>query len=474
MLFWYAASFLIISIALLSVWDLLMRRKKKLLFLDYISGTGPISLRDFFRIYLAFISNLPVKRPGLVRPLSAPINFSGDPGKKSILPVIKGIADTIFFTRLVMLAAKYRDKAICRRIADILATIWGARLIERSRATFNIQGLDNLNNVSGRSLFVANHKSFSDFFVVPMSIGFANMKRKQAFAPRYMAARDHFRDNFFLYRILGIGRTLEKIGTVFVDRKARREKPTDAVNTAVRAIVDENVDIVMFPQGTRAHGSLDALGRRLNLGYYTTGSKEKLLLPLGHMKKGAAYLALEAAKELTARGEWFNIIPLGLIGTGVLCPRGKIMMQKGVDIKVVVGRPLTIQMREKDGELIHIIGGMEFEGQKKEAVKKILAYIDNELKNISKIHPELLRQALLEFRKIFDPLEVEKFLEAISAWRSDENLIYSVIDCIFSTPASKWEHLLRRFYQLLVDADTPREELLNFKATVIEEMFKGR
>lgn len=443
----------------LSIWNYFYRRHRVRGFLVLIVTNPLLKPSEFFKLYFASISGLPGHFPAAPERFELPINYLKGSGK-TIWAIVPGFIATGIAARLVIRASKWKGGDFCKVAGEKVSPVWGAKLIELAGGDIDVKGLENLKNVSGRSVFVCNHKSFMDFAVVPLVIGLANIDRSEPFRPRYMAARNHFYDNKFLYRVVGMGKAMEEMGTVFVDRRSAKEPARNAVDRASEAILSDGVDIVMFPQGTRAHGNIDLRGERLDAGYYTTGTEERLMRERGHLKKGAAYLAVGAAEALSKRGIPLNIVPIGLKGTGIMAPRKRLRIQKGIALKVIFGRPYTLTAEN--------LGSLE------NSVENIFVKIDEMLKEILSINAELKKRLAVDVRRIMQEGGMEKFFEAMSAWRADQDLLFSVVDCIYSSPVKKRGPFLRRLHQLLVQADTPMEEILAFKKIVVHEMIKGR
>ena len=219
-------------------------------------------------------------------------------------------------------------------MGDMAATIFGGEILSQLCARVEVKGLEHLDHIEGPVIFISNHQSFIDFAIVPFVLGVVSVDRQRDFRPKYMAARDHFYDNWSLYRLLGLGRAMEAVGTIFVDRKAKKDQPTRAVDEAVEAMIQKGSDILMFPQGTRAYGNIDEHGRRLDAGYYTTIREKDVEKELGHLRKGAAYLAIDAAFQLAKEGKKISIVPIGIKGAGIIAPRGKMRFERGVTVKV--------------------------------------------------------------------------------------------------------------------------------------------
>lgn len=434
----------------LSVWAYLRRRRRIGKFLNFVNGRPAMDPRDFFGIYYAAISGLPGRFPEGARTLSLPINYFKGNEDITIWPVFPGLVSSAIISRLVLRMGRCLDAESRIAMADKFQAVWGARVLELLQAKVDISGAEGLGGVNGRVIFVCNHKSFVDFAVSAVAFYLAGRLREKPFRPRYMAARDHFYDNKFLYSVIKIGRAMEAVGTIFVDRKGKKEKPVRAVDSAARAIAESGVDIVMYPQGTRARAGTDRYGRRLDAGYYTTVRRERISDATSHLKKGAAYLARDAAAALAPRGEPVSIVPVGIIGTGIAAPKGSIRVQLGVGMKVVFGKAYAVSQTD--------------------SVEGLHQRIDGMLKDACQIHSELKKRLVFDIKRVMSEDQIERFFEAMKAWRSDEDLIFSIIDCIYALPQGLWGVKIKRLYQLLSEADTPRGDLLAFKSAVFGEM----
>lgn len=469
---WYLALLVFIGI---SVWNFFHRRRRVRALIDRVVNDPIPEPKEFYRLYYASISLLPGHLPISLRTkLKLPLNYAKGKGRLSYWPILPGVMNTASAARLVLRARKWKGADYCSKFADKISAIWGARLVSLTRANFDVKGIENLAAVNGRAIFVSNHKSYIDFVLLPIILGLVNQNRDATFRPKYMAARDHFYDNPFLYWVLGIGRALDALGTVFVDRRSKKERSTKAVDHAVQAIVEEGVDIMIYPQGTRAFGNTDANGQRLDGGYYTTGSIEQLSHDRGHLRKGAAYLAVDSARLLAPQNILLNIVPIGLIGTGLVVPRGEVRLQKSVSIKAVIGRPIVLSVDEI-GEINRYSVDSEVYGAvRKRLVDSVHIRIDEVFKKLLNINGELTKRLLVDIRRVMSEDEINKFLESIEAWRTDEDLIFSVIDCIYSLPAKQWASNLRRFHQLLGDTSMSRENILAFKKNVVSEITRNK
>lgn len=467
--------FLYILFAGLSIWNYFHRRGRIRILMEFIIGDFLLEPVEFFRYYFSAVSGLPghlPERPSKV--VTLPIDCRDKKSRVIFRPFIPGLITTGILARLVVRASKWKGSVFSGKVAESAAAIWGARVVQLTRSRLDVEGMEFLTNVKGRAIFVANHKSFIDFTLIPLIIRLANLKREKPFKCRFMAAREHFRDNIFLYHIIGMGKALEKIGTVFVDRSSKLKRATDAVSEAAGKMVEDGVDIALYPQGTRAYGNKTSDGRRMDAGYYTTGSPDKLINERGHMKKGAAYLAVDVAIMQAKSGSSLSVVPIGLEATGTVVPRGKVRVQTGVNMKVSFGHPITLSS-DNLGELMKVKRGTpEYNEMRGLLVESVFEKMDESLKAVLRIHERLNKRLLIDIREMMRDDMIDKFLEALKAWRDDEDLIFSTIDCIYSLPARLWSSHLNRLAQLIVETDTSRDKILEFKKIVVEEMVKFR
>jgi len=445
------------------------RRLRIKAFIKFVQTSKLIKPEKFFNLYYSTVSLLPCKFESKSNDqLKAPIDYSKKSKKLSFFLTVPGIFNTATVSRLVIKASSIFAGESLIFLANKLAAIWGARVLQITESGLQVKGVTSLQSVEGRSIFVSNHKSYVDFAVMPLVVELVNEKLDKKFIPRYMAARDHFCDNPILYRVVGMGRALEAIGTVFVDRRSKKGDPKDSVTDAAKSIVDKNVDIVIYPQGTRAYSNKDMNGKRVDAGYYTTGKIDKVADAHGHLKKGAAHLSIDVAYELAKRGTHLNIIPIGLKGTDILAPRGKILVGKGTNIEVTIGEPLLLT--EDRVECLMSLGEEEFKRKRKELVKDLHVNIDQMLKQVTNINAELMKRLFLDIRRSMSENEVDRFLQVLEAWRGDEDLIFSIIDCIYALPAGLWATKLKQLYLVLNETDTPREKVIEFKRNLLMEL----
>jgi 1-acyl-sn-glycerol-3-phosphate acyltransferase len=193
---------------------------------------------------------------------------------------------------------------------------------------------------------VFNHKSHLDFVFNFFALSSTHLPTGRRIRPRYMAAKDHFVDNRIVYAGLGVGKLIEANDMVFVDRKG---KGKDAVLDACRKLGDKDIEIAMYPQGTRAVGNFGPDGERMDAGFYTTGTAKSLKEPLGHLKKGCAFLAIDTEMALADRGTPVHLVFIGIDGTANLVPKGSFKVQTEQTVKFTVGDIFTLNPADVEG-----------------------------------------------------------------------------------------------------------------------------
>jgi 1-acyl-sn-glycerol-3-phosphate acyltransferase len=423
---------------------------------EFGKENGFIYPSKFFKYYYSGFGFIPVKLPSSIKSGINPANVSfktGHPPKLAILPVIAGVVNTYILSRIILAAFKWKGPVYSSKVANGLSKIWGARVAELGRFSIKVTGMEQLNGLDGKFIFVFNHKSYLDFAIGPFALS------GKKFDFKFMAARDHFLDNPLIYRTMGLA--LEVVGTIFVDRKRRETSPKEAAAAAVEKLISSDVDVVLFPQGTRALGNTDVNGKRLDSGYYTSGTRERLLKSGGHIKKGAAYIAVDVSIALKNRERSIvHIVPVGLIGTGLAAPKKSILIRKGSELFVKVGAPISIKCAdvkniEKDS------------AEYKDFVENIHHQIDERFKDLLEIHARLEQRFFRDLRGLLPASDFEHVSVAMKAWRGKDYLIYTIIDCIYAAKPKRWQELQRELSYLLT-SDAPLGSILHFKERVID------
>ncbi|HEV8582455.1 MAG TPA: lysophospholipid acyltransferase family protein [Thermoanaerobaculia bacterium] len=179
--------------------------------------------------------------------------------------------------------------------------VWGPGLLRAGGAQLQVEGREGL-DPSRAYFFAANHQSWMDipalFAALPMPVLFL-AKRELAAVP-------------FL------GRYIEKMGMVFVDRSERRQTARTVGDAAGR--LREGWSILSFPEGTR---TFDGRVQRF--------------------KTASFAAAIDAGVP---------VVPVALEGAGRVLPRGGFRARPGL-IRICIGEPIPTAglTRDARGEL---------------------------------------------------------------------------------------------------------------------------
>lgn len=457
-----AASFLAAGFAC-HVW----KKRGRLKLLAFVKNFPAIHPQEFNDNFLCSSGAVRLVLPE--RPFSfidpANIDFRHRRGASGLLALIIGILNTIWITRLLDLAGRYRDKEFMREVAGALSQIWGARICQLARAALVVEGIENLpQQTKGPEIYLFTHKSFVDFAIAPLVIAlrFLRAEITPAGLPIFLLAKDHFRDNPLLYRFLGLGRAAQLLGMIFVDRKARdkiKEARRIADEASARLLEGGNV-LAIFPQGRRAAKFTGPNGERMDAGYYTVGPAGRLRTEGGHLKKGAAHIAADVAIKLLESGvsDDVKLVPVGILGSATVCPRGSMRVRPNVPINLSVGEAITI--RPLDTACIS--SPDEYTG----FVNHIHSQIDAALKREASVHSWLEQRFFEDIRTIFEPMKIEEVQLAMKPWRNDDYIVYATLDAIYARNPKHRRQFLNELVYLLLNFRT-RDQVMTFRSKVV-------
>lgn len=421
----------------------------------------------FFECYYSGFGCLPTRLPREKVTTASPLECSFKRGrtKKRLWPVMAGVFNTASIARIVLASFKWKGPEYAREVAQSLCVIWGARVAQLAEIELKVEVIERLAEMEGRFIFVFNHKSYLDFALGTYALSSLHPKDRKRFDFRFLAARDHFLDNRFLYLIMG--KAMQVIGTIFVDRAGKRTSPRTAAVEAAEKLANFDLDIVMFPQGTRAYPNISSERNRMDSGYYTSGTRERLKGTGGHIKKGAAFIAVDTAILLrNIERSSVNIIPAGLLGTGLAAPLGHMLIQTGTEITVRIGQPIII----KGSDVKDLSPGLP---EYRTFVEDIHRRIDDSLKSLIDIHALLEKRFFRDIRALLPASDYEHVAVAMKAWRGRDYFVFTILDCIYATDPLNWNTLLREISYLLI-SDAPAGSLQHFKERVVDIMVEGR
>lgn len=361
------------------------------------------------------------------------------------------LIDTMYFTYMVMIALRKLGPDYAREVADPIANMWGKRMLSWARNSLVVEGLEKFQGKAGKFLLIFNHKSSLDFVFTFFALSEVVVGERHL-RPRFIVAKDHFKDNPLIYRVLGIGRAIEVLNMVFIERK-NRKKSFENLKQAAKFMVDKDIDIAIYPQGTRATGNFDRAGKRRDAGYYTTVSPKSLNKTRPHLKKGTAYLIFDTLQELHERdsSENLNLVFIGVDGTANTLPRGSLKVQTENQIRYVIGDILTLSPQVLNEILNEDQNGNEFEQARSHFVDQMHELIDQKLKEAMNLHVILKKRFLTDIKGAlgYENDKIAMIAQALDEAAQYGDEVFQIIDRIYSLPTQEWNGYLSQLCQIL-------------------------
>lgn len=441
------------------------KREGLLALVEFARQYPTVHPAEFFDYYFASLGALRFHLPERPRRQIDPLHVDFRKPNRRISfttrPFFAGVRIIMTVSHLLLLANKWRNAEYAREVGSSIAVIASSRIAELAQARVNIEGLDNVVGVTEMPfMYCFNHTSALDFLLTPLLLA-AHSKTSHlqiSLLPCFLMAKDHFLDNPFLYRVLGLGKAAKVLGMVFVERKKRSQTKTEeTVSRAAKKLLTGNMPIAIYPQGTRARSKVAPDGSRLDGSYYAVGSIQRLKQEGGHFKKGAAFIAAEAAVQMSASGKEGSVtlVPVAFVGAATALPRKSIKVQRGVDITLRIGSPIEVTAVRPE--------------ELNDYALQLNQRIDDALKNTFRIHAELECRFFEEMRNMLDALRLEELSIALKQWRREDYLFYSVLDYIYCCKPKEWRLLLGQLAHFIL-TDAPREELIAFKHRVADKI----
>lgn len=386
-------------------------------------------------------------------------------------PFFSLVWDTAHLAHLSLKSLRYVGPEYAREIFDIMACMWGKRFLELCQAHFTIQGMEKIQSLPGRHLLIFNHKSQLDFILTFFSLSQIRWQRGREVRPRFITAKDHFKDNILIYDILGVGRLIETVGMVFLERK-KKVKGIQNLQEAAESLANKEIDIAIYPQGTRAEGNVDRSQKRRDAGYYTTVPRKDIQDDWGHLRKGTAFLALDGVK-LMKDNEPLNLIFIGIKGTATLLSKGSLKAQTETDIEYVVGEPLTLYPEQvKDLTKPASVDQLQPQEQKYlDFIEELNHEIDRRLVTALDIHENLRQRFFVDLQGQFRfPADkIESILQCLDEFSKTSPIAYQILDRIYAASVQHWNSYLSELSQLLQN-QRPLERFKVLRDEVTEVM----
>ena len=175
--------------------------------------------------------------------------------------------------------------------------LYSPGIIFLAGASLKVEGEENI-SPNETYIFLSNHQSFMD---IPVLF-------------RGIPSRLHFVAKKGIKYVPFVGWYMLAMGMIFIDRRLKGNQSMKSLKKA-GALIRRGRSVILFPEGTR--------------------SAEGEITPF---KKGAFILALEAMVK---------IVPVALVGTGQLLPRGSGIFHPGT-LSLAIGKPIDPRKYKND------------------------------------------------------------------------------------------------------------------------------
>jgi len=402
----------------------------------------------FFAWYYQLLGPIPDRLPDprsqeTVDPAWVDFRRPSRSGRSNRLLLLRALWDTAHLAHICLRNLKYLGPESAREIFDCMAALWGKRSLETLGASFRIEGAEKIQALSGSILLSMNHKSHMDFVLTFFALCGVRRPSGRGIRPRFVTAKDHFVDNIIVYEFLGVGRLIETVDMVFIERR-KVGKGQDTLSQAARFAAEKEIEIAIFPQGTRALPHLDGAGRRLDAGYYTTCPPKGAREERGHLRKGLAYLALDTALRQAELGRQapVHIVNIGIEGTSSMACKGSTKLQTGVEVVFRVGEIQHITPEEVRG-LRKPEGAARAPGEKRylQRVNEIHARVDEALAAVSRIREGLAERFLAGLRDRLGvaPQRLEEVRWRVEASARASDVLFHTVDRLDACPEPCWD-----------------------------------
>lgn len=377
-----------------------------------------------------------------------------------LLPIVW---DTARLAHICLKCLKYIGPEYTREIFDLMGAMWGKRVLQWIRGELTVTGAEKLQNLEGKILLVLNHKSQLDFILTFFALSHVRLPSGRGLRPRFITAKDHFVDNVFVYEMLGVGKLIEAVDMVFIERKKSQKGIAD-LSKAAETFADKEIEIAIFPQGTRALGDSDRSGKRRDAGYYTTVPPKDAASDLGHLRKGTAYLTIDTLLELKKRrrGETgdskLNLVFIAVQGTATALARHSLKLQTETEIAYKIGETLVVDPSITEGAVKPSSGEAASDEEKRyrELVNSLHGEIDLRLTQTLKIHENLHHRFLVDLQGHFrfSPDRMKAIEVSIAHLAEGSSVFYQILDRLYTLPPDRWNPHLSELAQLLLDGSS--------------------
>ena len=197
----------------------------------------------------------------------------------------------LWYSGRVVLRSFFGARGALCRSCDSGARGWSRAVLKLAGVSVRVEGVANL-ALDGAFIIIANHESWFDVWALAGCL---------PIDARFVAKKE-------LERVPIFGRAWKACGHISIDR-ADRASAIESMIRAGQRIKEEGLHMVLFAEGTRCPDGA-----------------------LHPFKKGPFVMAIEGGVP---------IIPVGLVGSRPIMPKGSFRIRKGA-ITVRVGEPISV------------------------------------------------------------------------------------------------------------------------------------
>ncbi|MCB1215151.1 MAG: 1-acyl-sn-glycerol-3-phosphate acyltransferase [Deltaproteobacteria bacterium] len=415
--------------------------------------------KDFFDLYYEQLSPWPkpLAKQGftLINDLEQDYRQNKQ-SKKSFLSLIKGSLSTITLARMAMRAFKNLPAEKARQSFDALARLWGRRISQQAKLQLKTLLPTDFSTLEGKVLLIYNHASTLDFCLNFAALASVRVKDSKGLTrplrPRFIAARDHFIDNPLIYSWLGVGKAIQKAGMIFINRR-QKGQGWAAMQEAATKLCQKEVEIAVYPQGTRAHAIQNLDGSIWEAGYYSTFNEATWDKPLGHLKIGTAQLILDSLLELKKQGQTqLTILSTGIWGAGSALAKGHLKIKTQSSITYRVGKAWILKTQDLDQlkKPKEKIPQNQNEENYLKKIQEIQIQLNQKLLEALDWHLRLLEKTKKTLNLLnFETEKTKKLIQNLEQAQSQEQSFpFILLDRLFSLPKEEWKLFFEKVFQL--------------------------
>lgn len=479
------ASSLIIFYNLLALLTIRHRDGIRLRLAELARVHSNIHPEDFFNLYYLMLSPWPPEFPeeGFRLIPYSDANFqTGEAPVRKFIPIIEAVLSTNSLARLSWMAYRQVGPDHGKETFDACARLWGSRLAYIFKMRLHTTLKEDPGVLEGKTLLVFNHQSTLDFGLNFFALGDLRAKsttplglETRHLRPRFIAAKDHFIDNPFVYSWIKVGKLIENAGMIFIERK-KKGMGWMAMREAAEKLARADVEIAVYPQGTRAYPLYSASGHRMDSGFYTTFKKRNWQQPLGHLKPGTAHLILDTLLELKRQGqEKLNILLVGIRGAGIAGPKGRWIIQTQADIEYRVAPLWTLTPDWVEGIRSPQSKEPTDEAERRyfDKIEEIQKGLNDRLIEVMNWHRVLIERLGQELPQLgYKPEAIREMEQALKeAGARKDPLPFVLLDRIFSLKPEQWKRFLD-LWNSLKGQETSSEAFQGLLQEVSEKLVK--